>query len=423
MIIVRPEMSFPSHEVISIVLAGGEGKRLAPLTQPRAKPAIPFAGHYRLVDFVLTNLVHSHLQRIHVLTQYQSNSLIRHISQGWAFSSQLGQYCEVIPAHSGEGQGWYLGSADAIYRNLKVFLAKAPKMVAIFGSDHVYRMDIDQMLEEHVNSGADISLAVVPQPIELGHQFGILKADDKMRITKFLEKPKDPPPFEKDPSQALASMGNYIFNTDVLIEALEADHADADSRHDLGGNIIPAWVNKANVHAYNFVENRVPGSSEMDHGYWRDVGTIEAYWKASMDLVSVSPVFNLYNREWPILTAPTNSPPAKFVFSDEQSNRVGISTDSLVSNGCVISGGQIDRCVLSPYVRINSYSEVKNSVIFENTDIGRHCKIQNAIIEKGLSIPQGIEIGFDHEQDQQNGVHVDESGIRVVTQDATFLST
>ncbi|MFH1263976.1 MAG: glucose-1-phosphate adenylyltransferase [Pseudomonadota bacterium] len=410
-------MPTSSSGVLSVVLAGGEGKRLGPLTRKRAKPAIPFAGQYRLVDFVLSNLVHSHLLRIHVLTQYQSHSLIRHISHGWSFSAHLGQYCEVIPAHSGEGKGWYKGSADALYQNLRPMMSNHPKIVAVFGADHVYRMDVRQMINEHLESGADITVAVVPQPIETASRFGCITVDDQMRIVNFFEKPANPPPFPKDPSKSLISMGNYLFNLDVLREVIETDHSDPGSRNDIGGDILPKWVQRLNVHAYNFLDNKISGQTVEECGYWRDVGTIEAYWKASMDLVSVSPVFNLYNAEWPILTASTNYPPAKFVFADEAANRIGISTDSLVSNGCIISGGKIDRCVLGPAVRINSYSEVRNSVLFENCEIGRRCKIQNTIVEKGVFVPPDTRVGFDEEEDRSHGIHVDESGIRVVDQE------
>ncbi|HEV8377042.1 MAG TPA: glucose-1-phosphate adenylyltransferase, partial [Candidatus Polarisedimenticolia bacterium] len=364
-------MNSRGYGIETFVLAGGEGKRLFPLTRRRAKPAMPFAGQYRLVDFVLTNLVHSNLLRIHVLTQYESYSLIRHLSRGWTFSSHLGQYCEVIPAMYGEGRGWYQGSADALFQNLGRIQRDRPEMVAVFGADHIYRMDIQQMVEEHLASGADITVSVVPHPIEEASQLGCLEVDPEMRITRFLEKPASPPAFPADPSKSLVSMGNYLFNFGVLKELLEMDHADPKSEHDIGKNVFPRWYEKVHIHAYNFMNNKVPGITESERGYWRDVGTILAYWKASMDLVSVTPAFNLYNQEWPILTARTDYPPTKFVFADQETNRMGIATDSLVSNGCIISGGHIDRCVLGPRVRINSYSTVNESVLFEGVDVGR----------------------------------------------------
>jgi glucose-1-phosphate adenylyltransferase len=408
------------HGVQALVLAGGEGKRLQPLTRRRAKPAMPFAGAYRLVDFVLSNLVHSNLFHIHVLTQYQSYSLIRHLSRGWQFSSSLGQYCEVIPAAYGEGKGWYLGSADALYQNIERLERDRPRIIAVLGADHIYRMDYQQMIAEHVDTGADISVSVVPHPIGESHQFGCVEVDDGMRITRFLEKPAAPPPFPKAPGTSLVSMGNYLFNYDVLREAVLLDHDHPDSTHDIGRDILPRWYDKLHVHAYNFMNNQVPGAPESDKGYWRDVGTLDAYWRASMDLVSVTPSFNTYNVEWPILTARRDDPPAKFVFADRESNRAGIATDSLVCNGCIISGGHIDRSVLSPRVRINSYATVAESVLFEDVDIGRRCRIRRALIDKSVRVPPDTVIGFDAEQDRARGITVSDEGIAVVPQDARF---
>jgi len=409
-----------THATVAIVLAGGEGKRLFPLTRRRAKPAMPFAGQYRLIDFVLTNLVHSNLLRIHVLTQYESYSLIRHLSRGWTFSAHLGQYCEVIPAAVGEGRGWYQGSADALYQNLERLGRDAPRIVAVFGADHIYRMDIQQMIAEHVEAKADISISVVPQPIEEAHQFGCVEVDGSMRVRRFLEKPSSPPAFPGEPGKALASMGNYLFNYDVLRGVLETDHADPDSRHDLGGDVFPRWFDRLHMHAYNFMNNLVPGTRDSERGYWRDVGTIGSYWRASMDLVSVTPAFNMYNDDWPILTARVDYPPAKFVFADRESNRMGIATDSLVTNGCIISGGHIDRSVLGPRVRINSYSTVSESVLFEGVEVGRHCRIRRAIIDKSVRIPANTVLGYDPEQDQARGIVVCPEGISVVSTDVRF---
>ncbi len=406
--------------VLAVVLAGGEGQRLMPLTRHRAKPAIPFAGKYRLIDFVLTNLVHSNLLKINVLTQYQSRSLISHVTRGWTFSAHLGQYCEVIPAHSGEGYGWYLGSADALYKNLERIEADPPKLVAVFGADHVYRMDIRQMIEEHTNAKAEISVSVVPYTREEAHNFGCLAVDPSMRVTGFLEKPVDPPRFPQNPDMSLVSMGNYIFNFEILREILVADHNNADSRHDIGGDIFPRWYDKVHIHAYNFLNNHVPETSQGEIGYWRDVGNITSYWRTSMDMVSVSPVFNLYNANWPILTSRSDDPPAKFVFADRDTKRIGIATDSLVSSGCIISGGQIDRCVLSPRVRINSFSSVSESVLFQGVDVGRRCEIRRAIVDKQVQIPPDTVIGFDEEEDRARGITVTEDGIRVVPQDVRF---
>ena len=408
------------HGIAAIVLGGGEGKRLFPLTRRRAKPAMPFAGMYRLVDFVLTNLVHSNLLRIHVLTQYESYSLIRHLSRGWNFSAHLGQYCEVIPATSGEGRGWYLGSADALYQNLERVGRDAPRIVAVFGADHIYRMDIQQMIAEHVDSGADISISVVPHAREEAHQFGCVEVDGGMRVRGFLEKPASPPPFPQDPAKSLVSMGNYLFNFDVLSRVLIADHDDPASQHDLGRNVFPRWFDRLHIHAYNFLNNQVPGTVEADRGYWRDVGTIGSYWQASMDLVAVTPAFNMYNDEWPILTARMDYPPAKFVFADRESNRMGIATDSLVSNGSIISGGHIDRCVLSPQVRINSYATVSESILFDGIDVGRRCRIRRAIIDKGVRIPANTTIGYDPEEDRARGITASEEGISVVSPEVRF---
>ncbi|HEU4402573.1 MAG TPA: glucose-1-phosphate adenylyltransferase [Candidatus Polarisedimenticolia bacterium] len=408
------------HGIEAIVLAGGEGKRLFPLTRRRAKPAMPFAGMYRLVDFVLTNLVHSKLLRIHVLTQYESYSLIRHLSRGWNFSAHLGQYCEVIPATVGENRGWYQGSADALYQNLERLGRDRPRIVAVFGADHIYRMDIQQMIEEHEAAKADITISVVPHAREEAHMLGCVEVDAGMRVVRFLEKPSAPPPFPGDPTKSLVSMGNYLFTYDVLREALEADHARADSSHDLGRDVFPRWLEKAHIHAYNFLNNRVPGTSETEMGYWRDVGTIASYWRASMDLVSVTPAFNLHNYEWPILTARVDYPPAKFVFADRESNRMGVATDSLVSHGCIISGGHIDRCVLSPRVRINSYATVNESILFEGVEVGRRCRIRRAIIDKEVRIPPDTSIGYDAARDRARGITVTEEGISVVAPDVRF---
>ena len=405
------------HGVNAIVLAGGEGRRLFPLTRRRAKPAMPFAGCYRLIDFVLTNLVHSNLLRINVLTQYQSYSLLRHLSRGWNFASNLGQYCEVIPAAVGEGKGWYQGSADALYQNLERIERDHPRIVAVLGADHIYRMDYGQMIDEHVESGADISVSVVPHLIEESHQFGCVEVDSAMRITRFLEKPSAPPAFPGDPTKSLVSMGNYLFNYDVLRAMVVADHEASDSTHDIGRDLLPRWYEKRHIHAYNFMNNRVPGAPEADRGYWRDVGKIGAYWRASMDLVSVTPSFNTYNYEWPILTARRDDPPAKFVFADQESNRAGIATDSLVCNGCIISGGHIDRSVLSPRARINSYATVSESILFDEVDIGRRCRIRRAIVDKLVHVPPDTTIGYDPEQDRARGITVSEEGIAVVAQD------
>jgi glucose-1-phosphate adenylyltransferase len=292
--------------------------------------------------------------------------------------------------------------------------------VAVLGADHIYRMDYQQMIAEHLEVGADVSVSVVPHPIKESHQFGCLDVDGAMRVTRFLEKPPVPPPFPGDPTKSLVSMGNYLFDYDMLREAVLEDHEREDSTHDIGRDILPRWYQRKHIHAYNFLNNRPAGSPEEDIGYWRDVGTIGSYWQSSMDLVSVVPSFNTYNYEWPILTARRDDPPAKFVFADRESNRAGIATDSLVCNGCIISGGHIDRSVLSPRVRINSYATVSESILFDEVDVGRRCRIRRAIIDKGVHIPPDTVIGHDADQDRARGITISEEGIAVVSPDVVF---
>ncbi len=408
------------HSTLAVVLAGGAGSRLKPLTNNRAKPAVPFAGHYRLVDFVLSNLVNSQIFRMMVLTQYQSYSLVRHLARGWTFSSQLSQFCEIIPATEGQSKGWYLGSADALWQNLQYIRRDRPKYVAVFGSDHIYRMDIRQMIQEHERSGADVSVAAIPQPRSESHQFGCMAVDGTGRIVNFVEKPPDPPAMPDRPDMSLVSMGNYIFNLAVLEKMLTTDASDSASAHDIGKNLLPRWVNELHLHAYDFSRNIVPGSTPNELGYWRDVGTIDSYWKSSMDLVQVSPEFNLYNHEWPIITAHENYPPSKFVFADRESSRIGVATDSLVCDGVIVSGGHIDRSILSPKVRINSYSTVSECIVFEGVDVGRRCRLRKTIVDKNVQIPPDTVIGYDLESDRARGFTVTDSGVVVVPAGATF---
>jgi len=408
------------HSTLAVVLAGGAGSRLKPLTNNRAKPAVPFAGHYRLVDFVLSNLVNSQIFRMMVLTQYQSYSLVRHLARGWTFSSQLSQFCEIIPATEGQSKGWYLGSADALWQNLQYIRRDRPKYVAVFGADHIYRMDIRQMIQDHERSGADVSVAAIPQPRSESHQFGCMAVDGAGRIVKFVEKPSDPPAMPDRPDMSLVSMGNYIFNLEVLEKMLAADAADSGSAHDIGKSLLPHWVNDLHLHAYDFSRNIIPGSTPNELGYWRDVGTIDSYWKSSMDLVQVSPEFNLYNHEWPIITAHENYPPSKFVFADRESSRIGVATDSLVCDGVIVSGGHIDRSILSPKVRINSYSTVSECIVFEGVDVGRRCRLRKTIVDKNVQIPPDTVIGYDLEHDRSRGFTVTDSGVVVVPAGAMF---
>jgi glucose-1-phosphate adenylyltransferase len=397
----RPTYVDPS-EVLVMVLAGGEGKRLHPLTIDRAKPAVPFGGRYRIIDIVLSNFVNSGLTRIKVLTQYKSASLEEHVARDWRLAPILDQFIEAIPAQQRTGKTWYRGSADAVWQCYHVINDEKPSLVCIFGGDHVYKMDVRQMLAFHQKVGAEASVAAIPIPRDIAWDFGVIEVAEDGRIVAFHEKVKNPPPMPGDPSRCLASMGNYVFGTDVLLRELQEDEHLEESHHDFGRDILPRLVKKgANVYAYDFATNLVPGEEEHNRGYWRDIGTIDAYWQAQMDLIEISPQFNLYNFRWPIRTGATHDPPAKFVFRDEAQARVGIATDSLVSHGCIISGGRIHRSVLGVGCRVNSFSEVEECVLFERVRVGRHAKIRRAIIDKDVEIPAGMVIGFDLDADRQ----------------------
>ncbi len=392
-----------------MILAGGEGRRLAPLTNDRAKPAVPFGGRYRIIDIVLSNFVNSGLFRIKVLTQYKSASLEEHIARVWRLSPILDQYIEAIPAQQRTGKSWFKGSADAVYQCQHVITDERPELLLIFGGDHVYKMDVRQMIAWHVEKNCDATVAVIPIPKEEARDFGVIEVDPTGRIIAFHEKVADPPSMPGNPNMCLASMGNYVFNTDAAMAELNRDAGAEESKHDFGHDILPRMVrNGQPVYAYDFATNRVPGEDEHGTGYWRDVGTVEAYWQAQMDLIEIHPHFNLYNNRWPIRTGVTHDPPAKFVFRDEVHARVGIATDSLVSHGSIISGGRIHRSVLSSGCRINSFSEVEESVLFENVQIGRHARLRRCIVDKDVEIPQGAEIGFNLEADRQHFFVTDE---------------
>lgn len=397
--------------VLAMVLAGGEGKRLYPLTRDRAKPAVPFGAHCRLIDFVISNLVNAHFRRVVVLTQYKSHSLDRHLATTWRLSPLLGSYVAPVPAQMRRGPQWYQGSADAIWQNLNLLGDEDPDHVIVFGADHIYRMDPEQMLDFHVGVGAGVTVAAIPVPIAEASQFGVIAADADGRISEFLEKPADPPPMPGNPDMALASMGNYIFARDVLEKAVLADAEREDSRHDMGGDIIPALVADGSAYVYDFATNEIPGQDEHERGYWRDVGTIDAYYEASMDLTAIEPVFNFYNMDWPIHTWNSSDPPTKFVHDVE--GRRGQAIDSVVANGVIVSGGTVRRSVVSPRVRVNSYSEVTDSVIFAGVRIGRGARVNRAIVDKGVDIPDGFEIGIDPEADRERFT-VTDSGIVVV---------
>jgi len=399
--------------VLGMVLAGGAGKRLAPLTADRAKPAVPFGGLYRLVDFALSNLVNSGMRRICVLTQYKSHSLDRHITTTWRLSSLLGNYVTPVPAQQRLGPYWYTGSADAIYQSLNLIFDDQPDIVAVFGADHVFRMEPQQMIDQHIRNGAGVTVAAIPVPRAEATAFGVIRvAPDGRTIEAFLEKPADPPAMPGKPDMAFASMGIYIFSTDVLVDSLRQDAADDASRHDMGGDIVPMLVKKGAAQVYDFLDNKVPGAEPRDAGYWRDVGTLDSYFEAQMDLCAVHPIFNLYNDKWPLLTQVPSQPPAKFVH--DSGDRVGRAINSVVSNGVIVSGGLVRDAVLSPGVRVNSWSRVERAVILHNTRIGRHAVIENAIIDKNVDVPEGAVVGVDKEHDRARGFVVSEGGITVV---------
>jgi glucose-1-phosphate adenylyltransferase len=401
------------QRVLSIVLAGAEGKLLAPLTVDRAKSAVPFGGIYRLVDFALSNLANAGLRRICVLTQYKSHSLDRHISTTWQLSELLGNYVTPVPAQQRLGPRWQTGSADAIYQSLNLIFDDRPDLVAVFGADHVYRMDPAQMVEAHTAWGAGVTVAAIPVPRLEATDFGVVQAAPKgHRVEAFGEKPADPPALPGRPDRALASMGNYVFDTDVLVEALRKDARDDGSRHSLGGDIIPMLARAGLAHVYDFLQNKVPGADGSDVGYWREVGTLDSYFEAHMDLCAVQPVFNLYNDQWPILTYVPPQPPAKFVHDD--GDRVGRAIDSLISNGVIISGGLVRNSVLSPGVRVDSWARVERSVILHNSRVARHAVVENAILDKNVVVMEDATVGVDKEHDRARGFVVSGGGITVV---------
>src|SRR5438105_1800000 len=386
--------------VLAMVLAGGEGKRLFPLTLDRAKPAVPFGGNYRLIDFALSNLVNAGFRRIVVLTQYKSHSLDRHIATTWHLSPLMGNYVTPVPAQMRRGPRWFAGSADAIYQNLNLVYDERPDTICVFGADHIYRMDPRQMIEQHHETGAGVTVAAMRVPITQASQFGIIEPDtDGTKIKAFLEKPTDPVGLPDAPDLVLASMGNYVFSSDLLVEAVTTDADEARSSHDLGGDIIPMLVDRGEACVWDFAVNAVPGATERDRGYWRDVGTLDAYYEAHMDLISVHPIFNLYNQEWPIHTWPDPLPPAKFIFDDD--GRTGHALDSMVCAGVVISGAVARRSILSPGSHLHSYAEVEDSIVMHGVDVGRRAVVRRAIVDKNVRIAPGAEVGVDPEADRE----------------------
>jgi len=395
-----------------MVLAGGQGTRLYPLTRERAKPAVPFGGKYRIIDFVLNNFVNSGFLRIKVLTQFMSDSLNRHISRIWQLSPSLGHYIDLVPAQMRTGESWYQGTADSIFQNFNLIRDEKPKHLFVFGGDHIYKMDMRQMMAAHLQRDADLTVASLPVPLREASAMGVMEVNTEGRIMGWEEKPKNPKPIPGKPDKALVSMGNYLFKTSSLIPELMEDHRQPTT-HDFGKDVIPNMLGRCRVYAYDFVNNTVPGMEEKERGYWKDVGTIDAYYEANMDLVSVSPQLNLYNIEWPIRTYEFHYPPAKFVFANETERRVGRAIDSMVCEGVILSGGEVIHSIVSPGVRVNSFAQVKDSIIMEGVDIGRHCRIRRSIIDKEVQIPAHTEIGYDLEKDRKR-FHVTESGIVVV---------
>ena len=405
-------------DALVMILAGGEGKRLYPLTKDRAKPAVPFGGRYRIIDFVINNFINSGFFKIKVLTQYKSDSLNKHITRGWMLSPFLNQYIDLAPAQMRTGNDWYRGTADAIYQNIFHIEDEDPRFVCIFGGDHIYKMDVSQMLNFHKDKCADLSISAIPIPVEEASEFGIMEVDENWRLINFVEKPQTAPKtIPGNPDMCLASMGNYIFNKDVLLDALYRDDKIQESSHDFGKNVIPMLLNEGkNIFVYNFHDNSFAGMSDAERGYWRDVGSIDAYWQANMDLLQASPELDLYSKDWPIRTFNYNYPPAKFIW--QEGDRVGMATNSMVSEGCIVSGGMLSHCVLSPKVRINSYSQVVDSILMENVEVGRYSKIRKAIIDKNVKIPPNTRIGYSWEEDVKRGFHVSPGGVTVVPKGA-----
>jgi glucose-1-phosphate adenylyltransferase len=399
--------------VLAFVLAGGKGTRLYPLTKERAKPAVPFGGRYRIVDFVLSNLINSGIYSTYVLIQFKSQSLLQHLRDGWEVSSLLKQHFIIpVPAQMrSPGEDWYRGTADAIYQNINLIEQADPHFVVIFGADHIYRMNIREMLEFHMHKRAQATIAAIPVPREHAAEFGVIEATPDGVVVAFHEKRADAPGLPGDPERVYASMGNYIFSTNLLLQELYSDAQDPGSTHDFGRDIIPSLVGRASVFAYDFQTNRIPGDPPEQEPYWRDVGTIDAYYNASMDLRAVTPALNLYNRQWPLRTAGYSDPPVKFIF--DQQGRRGQAVDSVIAGGTILSGGMVRGSVLGRQVRVHSGAVVEDSVIFDNCDIGRRARVRNAILDKNVRIPEDAEIGYDLERDRQR-YFVTESGIVVI---------
>jgi glucose-1-phosphate adenylyltransferase len=405
-------------DTLGVLLAGGAGERLFPLTRDRAKPAVTFGGNYRIIDITLSNCINSDLRKVYILTQYKALSLNRHIREGWGtiVASELGEFIEILPPMKRVSENWYMGTADAVYQNIYSIGSEQPRYVLVLSGDHIYKMNYDLMMRQHLDAGADVTLATILIDPSESPRFGVIDIDRESRVVGFEEKPRTTQlrsPF--NPDMVSGSMGVYLFNTDVLLPALLKDAEDPESSHDFGHDILPKLLEEYRVYAFNFIDE-----NKKEALYWRDVGTLDAYYEANMDVVSISPVFNLYDKAWPIRTHQRQYPPAKFVFSEP--GRTGMAVDSVVSSGCIISGSQVRTSVLSPDVRVNSYAEVESCIIFSHVNIGRHCRIRRAIIDRDVHIPEGSVIGYDVEEDKRN-YFVTETGITVVTRDYSLFES
>lgn len=403
-------------DTLGVLLAGGAGERLYPLTRDRAKPAVTFGGNYRIIDVTLSNCTNSELRKVYILTQYKALSLNRHIREGWGnvVARELGEFIEILPPMKRVSDNWYLGTADAVYQNIYSIGSEQPKYVLVLSGDHIYKMNYQLMMDQHIASGADVTLATILIDPSESSRFGVVEVDRQGRITGFEEKPRETrlrSPYH--PEMVSGSMGVYLFNTDVLLPVLLKDAEDPESSHDFGKDVLPRILDQYKIYSFNFIDE-----NKKEALYWRDVGTLEAYYEANMDLVSVSPVFNLYDKDWPIRTHQRQYPPAKFVFGEP--GRTGTAIDSIVCHGCIVSGGTVRRCVISPDSRINSYTQVDDSIIFTHVNIGRHCRIRRAIIDRDVHIPEGTVIGFDAEADAKN-YFVTETGLTVVTRDYSLF--